>query len=90
MERSPAPLEAARSIVATSRNFGLSVSWYSAARWLVQRVNGAIALEAEITGTTPTVADLDREVEAPDKIMLISDPHRRTRYEPSPRRSQRG
>lgn len=77
MERSPAPLEAARSIVATSRKFGLSVSWYSATRWLVQCVNGAIALEAEITGTTPTVADLDREVEAPDKIMLISDPHRR-------------
>jgi Cof subfamily protein (haloacid dehalogenase superfamily) len=77
MERSPAPLEAARSIVATGRKFGLSVSWYSAARWLVQRVDGAIALEAEITGTAPTVVDLDREVEAPDKIMLISAPQRR-------------
>jgi hydroxymethylpyrimidine pyrophosphatase-like HAD family hydrolase len=77
MERSPAPLEAARSIVATGRKCGLSVSWYSAARWLVQRVDGAIELEAEITGTMPTVADLDREVEVPDKIMLISDPQRR-------------
>jgi hydroxymethylpyrimidine pyrophosphatase-like HAD family hydrolase len=77
IERTAAPLEAARSIVATGRNFGLSVSWYSAARWLVQRVDGAIALEAEITGTTPAVADLDREVEAPDKIMLISDAQRR-------------
>jgi Cof subfamily protein (haloacid dehalogenase superfamily) len=77
IERSPAPLEAARSIVATGRELGLSVSWYSAARWLVQHVDGPIALEAEITGTTPTVADLDREVEAPDKIMLISDPQRR-------------
>jgi hydroxymethylpyrimidine pyrophosphatase-like HAD family hydrolase len=76
MERSPAPHEAARSIVATGRKFGLSVSWYSAARWLVQRVDGAIALEAEITGTTPRIVDLDLEVEAPDKITLISDPQR--------------
>src|SRR5680860_771438 len=73
VERSPAPLEAAHTMSRTALKLGLSVSWYSGAQWLVPRIDDATALEAEITGTTPTVADLDLQTESPDKVMLISD-----------------
>lgn len=74
LERSSAPVEAAQTMSRGALNLGLSVSWYSGAQWFVPRMDDAIALEAEITGSTPTVADLDLQTESPDKVMLISDP----------------
>ena len=58
----------------TALNLGLSVSWYSGTQWMVPCIDDAIALEVEITGSTPTVADLDLQSEPTDKVMLISDP----------------
>jgi Cof subfamily protein (haloacid dehalogenase superfamily) len=74
VERCPTPIEAAHTMSRTALQLELSVSWYPGAQWLVLRIDEAIALEAEITGSTPTVADLDLQTESPDKVMLISDP----------------
>lgn len=72
----PAPLEEALAVARHADALGLSVSWYAGREWLVTRVDAAVELEAEITHSAPTVADLSRRTEGPDKLMIIAPPDR--------------
>ena len=68
----PAPFDHALAIADLAGALGLSVSWYSRASWLVGAVDPAVEREAVITHSTPTVADLERQTEGPDKLMIIA------------------
>jgi Cof subfamily protein (haloacid dehalogenase superfamily) len=68
----PAPLDQALVIARLAGALGLSVSWYSRSSWLVEALDPAIEREAEITHSTPTLADLGRQTEGPDKLMVIA------------------
>jgi Cof subfamily protein (haloacid dehalogenase superfamily) len=68
----PAPLDQALAVARRAAVLGLSVSWYSRASWLVEAVDPAIEREAAITHSTPTIADLGRQAEGPDKLMVIA------------------
>jgi Cof subfamily protein (haloacid dehalogenase superfamily) len=72
VERRPAPLPAARAVVAAAVAAGLAVSWYAADRWLVSHVDATIEREARVVHDTPEVADLLREDAAPDKLMIVA------------------
>ena len=70
----PAPLGEALAAARLAGSLGLSVSWYSRSSWLVEAVDPAIEREAAITHCRPTVADLGRQTEGPDKLMVIAAP----------------
>ena len=70
----PAPLEDARAVAHRAADLGLSVGWYSLDEWLVPALDDLIEREAAVTRSAPTVADLDRQVVGPDKLMLIARP----------------
>jgi Cof subfamily protein (haloacid dehalogenase superfamily) len=72
LDREPLPLSAARQVVLAAHTSGLAVSWYSADRWLVSRVDATIEREAQIVRDDPEVRDLMAEGDAPDKIMIIA------------------
>jgi Cof subfamily protein (haloacid dehalogenase superfamily) len=72
VDRRPAPLPAARAVVAAAVAAGLAVSWYAADRWLVSHVDATIEREARVVHDTPEVADLLREDAAPDKLMIVA------------------
>lgn len=70
----PAPLDEALVVARLAGSLGLSVSWYSRSSWLVATVDAAIEREAAVTHSEPTVADLGRQTEGPDKLMVIAAP----------------
>jgi Cof subfamily protein (haloacid dehalogenase superfamily) len=71
-DRRPAPVEAARGVVAAATAAGLAVGWYVADRWLVSHVDPTIAREARVVHDTPEVADLAAQASGPDKLMIIA------------------
>jgi Cof subfamily protein (haloacid dehalogenase superfamily) len=76
LERHPAPVAAARAVVAAATAEGLAVGWYAAERWLVSQVDATIAREARVVHDTPEVADLLTETAEPDKLLVIAPPGR--------------
>jgi Cof subfamily protein (haloacid dehalogenase superfamily) len=71
-ERRPAPVDAARAVVAAATAAGLAVGWYAGDRWLVSHVDATIAREARVVADTPEVADLPAQTAGPDKLMVIA------------------
>ncbi len=71
-DRLPAPVDAARTVVAAATDAGLAVSWYAGERWLVSHVDATIAREARVVDDTPRVADLLAEDTGPDKLMVVA------------------
>ncbi|MDT7580915.1 MAG: hypothetical protein QOK35_2179 [Pseudonocardiales bacterium] len=71
-DRRPAPVDAARAVVASAAAAGLAVGWYAGERWLVSRVDATIAREARVVADTPEVADLAAQTSGPDKLMIIA------------------
>jgi soluble P-type ATPase len=49
----------------------MSVSWFAAERWLVERVDDLIRQESAIVGCAPVVTDLAVERAGPDKILML-------------------
>jgi len=72
LDRRPAPVDAARAVVAAATGAGLAVGWYAGERWLVSHVDPTIAREARVVHDTPEVADLLAQDEGPDKLMIIA------------------
>jgi hypothetical protein len=72
LDRQPMPVELARVVVAAGRASGMSVNWFAAERWLVERIDDLVQQEAAIVGCSPEVADLSVEQEGPDKILLLA------------------
>ena len=72
LDRRPMPVGPAKEVVASGRAAGMSVSWFTVERWLVEGVDDLIRQEAAIVGCVPEVADLSVEVEGPDKILLLA------------------
>lgn len=72
LHRSPAPVDAARRVVAAATAAGLAVGWYAGARWLVSHVDPTIAREARVVDDTPEVADLLAQDDGPDKLLVIA------------------
>jgi Cof subfamily protein (haloacid dehalogenase superfamily) len=70
--RRPAPVDAARTVVAAATARGLAVGWYAGERWLVSHVDATIAREARVVNDTPEVADLRAQTAGPDKLMVIA------------------
>lgn len=75
LNRRPMPVGPAKEVVASARAAGMSISWFTGERWLVEGVDDLIRQEAAIVGCVPEVADLSVEVEAPDKILLLAHVH---------------
>ena len=71
-ERRPAPVDAARAVVAAATAAGLAVGWYAGDRWLVSHVDATIAREARVVADAPEVADLAAQTAGPDKLMVIA------------------
>jgi Cof subfamily protein (haloacid dehalogenase superfamily) len=76
LDRCPAPVAAARTVVAAATAEGLAVGWYAGERWLVSHVDPTIAREARVVHDTPEVADLLAEDTEPDKLLIIAPPGR--------------
>lgn len=72
LDREPLPLSSARQVVLAAHTSGLAVSWFSADRWLVSRVDATIEREARIVRDEPELRDLTAEHDGPDKIMIIA------------------
>jgi Cof subfamily protein (haloacid dehalogenase superfamily) len=72
LDRQPMPVGLAREVAAAGSSAGMSVNWFAAERWLVERVDDLIREEAQIVGCDPEVADLSVEQEGPDKILLLA------------------
>jgi Cof subfamily protein (haloacid dehalogenase superfamily) len=72
LDRQPMPVALAQQVAASGRAAGLSVNWFAAERWLVERLDDLIRQEAAIVGCAPEVADLSVEREGPDKILLLA------------------
>jgi Cof subfamily protein (haloacid dehalogenase superfamily) len=72
LHRCPAPVQAARQVVAAATSAGLAVGWYAGARWLVSHVDPTIEREARVVHDTPQVADLLAEDDGPDKLLVIA------------------
>lgn len=70
--RDPAPVAAAREVVAAATGAGLAVGWYAGERWLVSRVDATVEREARVVDDTPRVADLAAEPDGPDKLLVIA------------------
>ena len=66
------PVGAAREVAAAGRAAGMSVSWFSAERWLVEGVDDLIREEAAIVGCSPERGRPVRRGEGPDKILLLA------------------
>jgi Cof subfamily protein (haloacid dehalogenase superfamily) len=71
-DRRPAPVDAARAVVAAATGAGLAVGWYAGDRWLVSHVDPTIEREAWVVDDTPEVADLAAQTSGPDKLMIIA------------------
>lgn len=71
-DRRPAPVDAARTVVAAAAAAGLAVGWYAGERWLVSHADATIAREARVVHDTPEVADLLAQDEGPEKLMIIA------------------
>jgi Cof subfamily protein (haloacid dehalogenase superfamily) len=76
LDHRPAPVAAARAMVAAATAEGLAVGWYAGERWLVSHVDPTIAREARVVHDTPDVADLLAEDSPPDKLLVIAPPDR--------------
>jgi Cof subfamily protein (haloacid dehalogenase superfamily) len=72
LDRQSMPVALAHQVAAAGGAAGMSVSWFAAERWLVERVDDLIRQEATIVGCSPEVADLSAEQEGPDKILLLA------------------
>lgn len=53
LRQCPAPLPAARELVVVALELGLSVSWFTGARWLVSHVDAMVEAEIEAVGAEP-------------------------------------
>lgn len=71
-----APLSSAHELVRRALDLGLSVNWFTGARWLVSHVDAMVEEEMAAVGAEPQVADLMAETDGPDKLMFISPPGR--------------
>ena len=71
-DRLPMPVELAQQVAASGRAAGMSVNWFAAERWLVERLDDLISEESAIVGCAPEVAVLSAERYGPDKILLLA------------------
>ncbi len=74
LDRRPMPVGLAQRVACAGDAAGMSVNWFAAERWLVERVDDLIRQEAAIVGCAPEVADLFAERAGPDKILLLANP----------------
>jgi hydroxymethylpyrimidine pyrophosphatase-like HAD family hydrolase len=51
----------------------VSANWFRGERWLVERLDRRIQVEASIVGFAPEVVDLSDEVDGPEKVLLLAD-----------------
>jgi Cof subfamily protein (haloacid dehalogenase superfamily) len=71
VDRRPMPVGLAQQVAAAGSAAGMSVSWFAAERWLVERVDDLIREESAIVGCAPVVVDLAGERAGPDKILML-------------------
>jgi Cof subfamily protein (haloacid dehalogenase superfamily) len=72
LDRRPMPVALAQQVAAAGGAAGMSVNWFAAERWLVERADDLIREEAAIVGFAPEVADLSIERDGPDKILMLA------------------
>ena len=72
LDRQPMLVDLAHQVAAAGHAVGMSVNWFAAERWLVERIDDPIRQEAAIVGCVPEVADLSAEDEGPDKMLLLA------------------
>jgi Cof subfamily protein (haloacid dehalogenase superfamily) len=67
-------LEAARRVVRSARELGVSLGWWEGEDWYVDAVDGVIAREARIIGVSPGTCDLMELGTAPFKLQCMTGP----------------